>query len=241
MVEAPRFDLIAGQILEVKQGFVITSTTLISLVVLSLLIQTIKSKKCRHSVSKQNEQISGRFFLISFIAALILHYTSSIICVYMLYSIDSITSDHNWDIILIASKVLYSLGRLIMEIYFIVRLYFIFGKTSYSIKKPLLWTLVIFSIIAFILSITGWIIGILRIIPYKPKTKQVHVPQILSFIAGCIGTIVSGTVIYLFIRNLYQTNIETVTAENIYHSADNQLQQDIQMDHLGIFIVFFIF
>ena len=124
---------------------------------------------------------------------------------------------------LIISKVPYDLGRLMMEIYFIARLHFIFAKSEHSVNRFILIIMIILSSIACIMSITGSVIGALGLVPYD--SKRVHPPRLLSFLSGVIGMIVSATVIILFIKILYKTNIDTMTTSNIYQSTGTDHMQ----------------
>lgn len=212
----PDFGSITNHNIGIKRAFVITSIILLSIILLNLLL-SIPSKKCRLRLSKQTQQISGKFFLISFLSALISFYSSSIICIYILYNTEILTINDTWNIMLILSKVPYDIGRFVMEIYFIARLYFIFAKSEHSIKKFILIIMVVLASISCIMSIIGSVIGALGLVPYD--SKRVHPPRLLSFLSGVIGMIVSATVIILFISILYKTNIDTMTTSNIYQST----------------------
>ena len=134
--------------LELKQFLVVTSIVLIIAIIIGTIYSFIKQKS-RDQIIIQYKSKTGRIFLISFLVALLCFFINSITMTYFVFNLDDLTAGQRpW--LLCFGKIPYQIGRLLMEFFFILRLYFIFGKSAHSVPKWIIISLMIVSFAAFI-------------------------------------------------------------------------------------------
>eukprot|EP01084_Bolivina_argentea_P254189 427259_1 len=220
---------VANENIEYKQAFATILFATMQLLIFAL-ITSLKSKTCRNKCSKQNSSPSGRYFFVSFIVALSSFYINCVVVLYIVFCIERISVNENWQVFIILSSLPYDYGRLVMEIFYILRLYFIFGETASNTNPYILTALVIASIISFCLSCIGSITIVLQIWQYKEN--EFFVPSIFTCSGVIIGGIVSGVVIYLFIRTLHQMNVQMAynsNSEVIFNSEQSVDNMEIEL------------
>lgn len=134
--------------LEMKQFLVITSIVLIIAIIIGTIYSFI-TKKSRDQIIIQYKSKVGRIFLISFLIALIAFFANSITMAHFVFNLDDLTEQQR-PFLLCFGKIPYQIGRLLMEFFFILRLYFIFGKTAHAVSKWIIISLMFISFVAFI-------------------------------------------------------------------------------------------
>ena len=139
--------------LELKQSLVVISLILITTITIGIIYSLIKNK-IREQIMLQWKLRAGKISLVLMLIALITFFVNSIAMTYYMFGLGDITIEQRpW--LRCFGKMPYQMGRLSMELFFILRLHFIFGRSARSVQKWILISLMILSFVAFICGVVA--------------------------------------------------------------------------------------